>query len=280
MPSYADSIDAEQSWHLSNYVVSLGPDSPNYGTVLAAKLVRRELPATPDDPLWEQVAPTNFPLVGQVLVDPRNFTPSIDMVSVKVAYNDKGIAFLVAWDDPTAGKRATGDQAQAARDALALQFPAQPLEGSERPYFLMGDSRQPVYLIRWRSDADRVDELSAAGLGRVQEQPAAGAAGVTGAVVYHEGQYRLLITRPLAAKPNGAPGFERGRFTPVAFLAWDGGNGESGNKMSVSAWYYLILEEPASAKRFVYPPIAALLTVAAQLLLVRGAQRRQGAREG
>ena len=280
MPSYADSIDAEQSWHLSNYVVSLGPDSPNYGSVLAAKLTRRDLPATPGDPYWEQIPPTHFPLVGQVIADPRNFTPSIDMVSVKVAYNDKGIAFLVAWDDPTAGKRATGDQAQAARDALALQFPAQPLEGSERPYFLMGDSRQPVYLIRWRSDADRVDELTAAGLGRVQEQPAAGAAGVTGAVVYHEGQYRLLITRPLAAKPNGAPGFERARFTPVAFLAWDGGNGESGNKMSVSAWYYLILEEPASAKSFLYPPIAALLTVAAQLLLVRGAQRRHRTQGG
>jgi DMSO reductase family type II enzyme heme b subunit len=280
MPAYSDSIDAEQSWHLSNYVVSLGPDSPDYGTILTAKLMRGALPTTPADPLWEQISGTNFPLVGQVIVDPRNFTPSIDMVSVKAAYNDKGIAFLVAWDDPTAGKRATGDKAQVPPDALALQFPAQPLEGSERPYFLMGDSDHPVYVIRWRSDSDRVEELSATELGRMREQLAAGAAGATGAAIYQEGQYRLLVSRPLAAKPKGAPGFERGRFTPVAFLAWDGGNGEAGNKMSVSAWYYLILEEPASAKRFIYPSVAALLTVAVQLLIVRGAQRQQRTQGG
>lgn len=277
MPAYSDSIDAEQSWHLSNYVASLGSDTPNYGTFLAAKLVRRELPATPDDPLWEQVDPTSFPLVGQVLVDPRNFTPSIDMVSVRAVYNEKAVAFLLAWDDPTSGK-ATGD-GRMPPDALALQFPAKPLEGSERPYFLMGDSSNPAYLIRWQSNLERVEELVATGLGRLQQQAAGVAVGVTGAAIYQDGLYRLLITRPLAAKPNGSPGFAIGRFIPIAFLAWDGGNAESGNKMAVSAWYYLILEEPASAKRFVYPPLAALAAVAVELLIVRGTHRREGLQE-
>lgn len=278
MPSYADSIDPEQSWHLSNYVASLGPEGPNYGTVLTARLARRDLPATPGDPYWEQIPPTHFPLVGQVIVDPRNFTPSIDMVSVKAVYNEKGIAFLISWDDPTFSKPAPGDRALP--DALALQFPATPLEGSERPYFLMGDSRQPAYLIRWRSDADRVEELTATGLGRVQKQPGGAATRASGAVVYHEGQYRLIVTRPLASHPGGVPGFERGRFMPIAFLAWDGGNGESGNKMSISAWYYLFLQEPTSTKSYVYPPLAAMLTVAVELLIVRGVRRRHGAREG
>jgi hypothetical protein len=49
--------------------------------------------------------------------------------------------------------------------------------------------------------------------------------------------------------------------------------------MAVSAWYYLILEEPASAKRFVYPPLAALAAVAVELLIVRGAHRGEGLRE-
>ncbi len=277
MPAYSDSIDAEQSWHLSNYVTSLGPERASYGTVLAAKFTRHGLPTAPSDPLWEQIPPTNFPLVGQVIIDPRNFTPSIDMVSVKAVYNDKGLAFLVAWDDPTPSRPATGDQATP--DALALQFPAQPLEGSERPYFLMGDSDRPTYLIRWHSDADRIEELTATGLGKVQEQPAGAAAGATATATYHEGQYRLLIARQLAPKPNGAPGFERGRFTPVAFFAWDGANGESGTKMSVSSWYYLILQEPPSMKSFVYPPLAVLLTAAIELLIVRGAQRRHRAQE-
>jgi hypothetical protein len=124
-----------------------------------------------------------------------------------------------------------------------------------------------------------VEELVATGLGRLQQQAAGVAVGVTGAATYQDGLYRLLITRPLAAKPNGSPGFAIGRFIPIAFLAWDGGNAESGNKMAVSAWYYLILEEPASAKRFVYPPLAALAAVAVELLIVRGAHRRGGLRE-
>jgi mono/diheme cytochrome c family protein len=86
MPSYADSIDAEQSWHLSNYVASLGPESPNYGTVMAARLMRRDMPAAPTDPLWEQIPAVNLPLVVQVIVDPRNVSPGIYMVSVKSIY--------------------------------------------------------------------------------------------------------------------------------------------------------------------------------------------------
>jgi DMSO reductase family type II enzyme heme b subunit len=230
------------------------------------------MPAAPTDPLWERIPAVNLPLVGQVIVDPRNVSPAIDMVSVKSIYNDKAIAFLVAWNDPTRGKPETGTAGPP--DALAIQFPAGAPDGSERPYFLMGDSSHPTYLIRWRSDATRVEELTAAGLGQVQGLPVADAVGATGAAVYHEGQYRLLITRSLSPKPNGAPGFSRGRFTPIAFFAWDGGNGESGNTMSVSAWYYLILEEPVSAKRLVYPPLFALLAVAFELLIVRGAQRR------
>ena len=276
MPAYADSIDAEQGWHLSHYVASLGPGEPHYGTLVRAKLARRNLPVTPTDPYWEQVSAINLPLVGQVIADPRNFTPSIDMVTVKTVYDDKAIAFLLTWDDPTFAKSPQAERGLP--DGLALQFPARPLKENERPYFLLGDSSQPTYLIRWRSNAEQIEELTAAGLGRIQEQPAGGAAGAGGAVVYHEGQYRLLVTRPLESNPSGAPGFERGRFIPIAFLAWDGGNGESGSKMSISSWYYLFLEEPPSARRYVYPPLAALLTVAVELLIVRAVRRQDAVR--
>ncbi|MGH7410842.1 MAG: c-type cytochrome, partial [Candidatus Methylomirabilis sp.] len=278
MPAYSDSIDAEQSWHLSNYVASLGPEQPSYATLLTAKPAQQELPTTPADPSWEKIPAVVFPLVGQVIVDPRNFTPSVDMVSVKAVYSDKTIAFLISWDDPTSSKPAAGDRAFP--DALALQFPAGTLEGSERPYFLMGDSRQPAYLIRWRSDAAQVEELAAAGLGRLQPRPAGESAGATGAASYQDGQYRLQVTRPLAAKGGGAPRIERGRFMPIAFLAWDGGNGESGNKMSISTWYYLFLEAPASTKTFVYPPLAAMLTVGVELLIVRRVRRRHATQGG
>ena len=36
---------------------------------------------------------------------------------------------------------------------MALQFPTKLLEGSERPYFLMGDSKRPADLWYWRNDS-------------------------------------------------------------------------------------------------------------------------------
>ncbi|HLC21299.1 MAG TPA: c-type cytochrome [Candidatus Methylomirabilis sp.] len=63
MPAYSESIDAEQSWDLSNYVASLGPDGPNYGAVLAARFTRHDLPTTPADAFWGRIPPTSFPFV-------------------------------------------------------------------------------------------------------------------------------------------------------------------------------------------------------------------------
>ncbi|MBI2157680.1 MAG: hypothetical protein HYU26_12375, partial [Candidatus Rokubacteria bacterium] len=65
-----------------------------------------------------------------------------------------------------------------------------------------------------------------------------------------------------------------GVFTPVAFQAWDGSAGETGAKMSLTSWYYLRLEEPQSNRRFVIPPVVAILTLAAMVLIVRVAHRR------
>ena len=43
--------------------------------------------------------------------------------------------------------------------------------------------------------------------------------------------------------------------------------------MSLTSWYYLRLEPPQSNRRFVVPPIVALLTLVAMFLVVRAAGR-------
>ena len=45
-------------------------------------------------------------------------------------------------------------------------------------------------------------------------------------------------------------------------------------RMSLTSWYYLRLEEPQSNRRFVIPPVVAILTLAAMLLVVRVAKKR------
>jgi hypothetical protein len=43
--------------------------------------------------------------------------------------------------------------------------------------------------------------------------------------------------------------------------------------MSLTSWYYLRLEEPQSSRKFIIPPVVALLTLAAMILVVRAANR-------
>ena len=269
MPAFLDSVEKpEDIWHLTNFIVSLGPESPRYATLVQVTATSGAIADDPNADLWKNLTPSSIPLMGQVIVDPRNFNPSIDLVAVRAVYNDKEIAFHLTWDDPTQSvdepaKKLSGD-------AISLQFPPQITAGTERPYFLMGDSSDAVYLLRW-VNGKGVSEATANGPTKIT--PIAGSE-ATGKAVYANGQYRLVIKRPLASKDAARPTFTPAVFTPVAFQAWDGGAGESGTKMSLTSWYYLRLEEPQSNRRFVIPPVVAILTLAVMLLVVRVANRR------
>jgi DMSO reductase family type II enzyme heme b subunit len=269
MPTFLDSVEKpEDIWHLTNYIVSLGPESPQYATLLTASPVSEAVPDDPNADLWKRIAPANIPLVGQVIIDPRNFNPSIDLVSVRAAYNDREIAFHLTWDDPT---QSAADAVQKlTADTISLQFPPKLGDGSERPYFLMGDASDAVYLLRWENGTG-ASEATANGPAKIT---ALSGSEATAKAAYADGQYRVVIKRPLGSKDEARPSFTPAVFMPVAFQAWDGGAGESGTKMSLTSWYYLRLEEPQSNRRFVIPPVVAILTLAVMMLVVRIANRR------
>ena len=268
MPAFLDSVEKpEDIWHLTNFIRSLGPESPRYATLVTVTAVSDAIPDDPNADYWKKVAPGDIPLMGQVIVDPRNFNPAIDVVSIRAVYNDKEIAFHLTWDDATQSADEPAKKLYA--DAISLQFPPQSASGPERPYFLMGDGSDAVYLLRWENGKG-VSEATANGPTKIA--PLAGAE-ATGKAVYANGQYRVVIKRPLGSKDAASPAFSPAVFMPVAFQAWDGGAGETGTKMSLTSWYYLRLEEPQSNRRFVIPPVVALLALAVMLLVVRVANR-------
>jgi DMSO reductase family type II enzyme heme b subunit len=265
MPSFIDSVERpEDIWHLTNFILSLGPGSSNPASLVTVAAAGEAIPDDPNAEFWKRVPASNIPLMGQVIVDPRNFNPAIDLVAVRGVYDDKEIALHLTWDDPTESKE------PGKADAISLQFPPTLGSGNERPYFLMGDASDPVYLLRWENGPG-VMEASANGPTKVQ--PLEGSA-TSGKAVYDNGQYRLVIKRPLAGKDAQRLTFQPGVFTPVAFQAWDGGAGETGTKMSLTSWYNLRLEEARSNRRFIVPPVVALLSLAAMVLIVRVANRR------
>jgi DMSO reductase family type II enzyme heme b subunit len=260
----------EDIWHLANYVRSLGPDSPNWATFLPIRAATGEVPSDPSAEFWQKMPGGNFPLVGQVIVEPRNFNPTIDMLTVRAVHTPDEVVFHLTWDDPTASDPGKGAPKP---DRLALQFPTGGA-GGERPYFLMGDGGHPVYLLTWQAGAG-VGEATAAGVGKVTPKTGA-AVQAKGQAVYDAGQYRLVIRRPRKTVDANDFVFPAEEFFPIAFWAWDGSEGDDGAKASVSTWYYVRLEAPPSKRQFVIPPLAALVTVGLELGLLRWAQRRRG----
>jgi mono/diheme cytochrome c family protein len=300
MPSFVDVVEGgiisdDQLWSLAHYVQSLSPKLPPVREVIRATLVEGAVPATPDDSAWRATQAFYVPLVGQIIVSPRWFTPRVDGIWVRAIHNGEQLALHIAWDDPSQSpdpawqewlervaatvQQADGDvPAVQGPDRLMVQVPTTPAEGLERPYFLGGDARRPVHVWRWSSNPDQLEEGTGTGPGAFQ--PAAAASGASHAARFEQGQWRLVITRPLHPLDSmAAPVFEPGRAIPIAFRAADGSDGEDWLRSSVSAWYAIYLDVPTPPSTYVTPLIAAALTAGLGVVVVRRAQRRHGGRQ-
>ena len=134
MPSIAESIedyrksdekdvDVKEAsiWDLANYVRSLAPDHPTWATTLSIPTVTGDVPSDPSADFWAKRPGASFSLVGQVIADPRNFNPSVDMVTVRAVATADEVVFHLTWDDPTESVAAKGGPKP---DMVALQFPA------------------------------------------------------------------------------------------------------------------------------------------------------------
>lgn len=268
-----------KSWHLANYVKSLSPEKRPAAAignnVLRSQYTAGDLPALADA-AWETLEPSYFPLVGQVIIEPRQFNPSIDSVNVKSFYNDTEVAFLFIWDDRTHNTTVEEDEesGKTFEDAIAIQFPVKVPKGptAPKPYFLWG-GRLAVYLWHWKASApQKVTELTAKGINNAEIQEKQSDIQTEGE--YTDGQYRLWVKRTLKTSDKKDLQLEPGVFVPIAFSAWDGANGEVETKRAISSWYTFVLEPVPSSKRFIYPPLVALLSVGLLLGLRGFIQRR------
>lgn len=294
MPSAIDALQSDivsedEVWHLAHYVSSLAPvRSPRIREVVRVRRVEDGgLPGGPEDEAWEEVEASWFPLAGQVIRRPRQFAPTVDGVWVQGAHDGSQIVLRLSWNDPSRSPDPAWDEWQARvaaalyadgteipteplPDAFAVQLPFEIPEGNERPYFLMGSERDPVYLWRWDVESG-VSEARATGLASVETLEGAG---LGGEARFADGRWRLVFRRPLAAAAETALSFREGTPIPVAFFAWDGSSGETGTRGSISTWYYLLLEQPRSPVVFVVPLLAVVLTGGLGLVAVKRARSR------
>ncbi|MFW6089106.1 MAG: c-type cytochrome [Gemmatimonadota bacterium] len=299
MPAYSDAVASDvvttdEMWHLAHYVESLAPTpEPRTSDLISAARIEGELPSSPDDGAWDEARAAFVPLVGQVIETPRAFAPTVDGVWVRALHDGERVALRLEWGDPSNSPDTTWNEWQARiveslhadeaelspdepmTDGLAVQFPAEMPEGAERPYFLMGESNDPVTLWTWDSRAGAV-EAQGRGLGSISSLSGGD---LSAESVWDGGHWEVVLARSLAGGVEGAISLAEGVVTPVAFFAWDGSSAETPERGSVSSWIYLYLEEPTSSNVVIAPIVALLLTGGLLWWLVRGAQRRS-ARSG
>lgn len=295
MPSFADpksrkKLSIEERWHVANYVGTLAKTAEVVrpeNTVVKADRVDGDLPESPDDPRWAESEPSSFFLVPQIIAKERFFAPSNDTITVRALYNGSALAMLLEWDDRTKSLPGDADaeliaDPEMAEDAVAVQLPVEIPEGMEKPYFGMGDASHPVNIWQWRSGAadgtQQVRIMNASGFEDIRERNAE-ASGVRATGVYHKGTWRVVMLRPLSTSDTGQDiQFEEGRFTPIAFAAWDGSNSETGAKHTMTTWYWLLLKPPTGLKPYLVALALMILIAAAEIWWARSAAgRRSGA---
>ncbi len=271
MPSFADKLDNEKSWHLANYVRSLSPKQgkPDRGSLIKSHRVEGTLPTDPDDPLWEGAQQSWLPMLGQISFRKRLFTPTVTDITVKSLFNDNEIGFLLVWDDRSMSKAKPAKKKRPERfsDKVAIQFPEK-LEpgGMKKPYFIMGDEKLGVNLWYWNAEENQIVESNSRGI--LNEEVFQDASDVSGKGYYKDGQYRVVMKRTFETVDKEKDiQFKIGEFFPIAFHAMDGTNGENKTQRAITPWYFVFMEPEIDKTVYFYPPVVVVAVFGLEILL-------------
>ncbi|MBI4083903.1 MAG: c-type cytochrome [Candidatus Lambdaproteobacteria bacterium] len=291
MPEHASKLSVAERWDIVNFAMTLRERAPPFDagrTVVQGIRIEGALPGDPAAPAWEQAPPVVFSLIPNVIREPRLYHSLNTAVSARVLYNDKAIAIRLDVDDPTYSvpgdpkeQALALDEVVPASDAVAVQFPAA-TQAAGGPLFRHGDPGHPVNLWYWGAPraapaaSAQVRVMDAQGLDR-PPLPRAGPAGLTATGSWHDGQWRIVMTRALRTDDSRDVQFEIGRYTPVAFANWDGWAGQRRGRHTLTGWYWLVLM-PAERPVLIYGS-AALGGLAAGLVFI-GLARSQRCRFG
>ena len=275
MPAFADALQPEQRWAITDFIVSLsGSNGPGYTNVVVAKHSLDPIDLTKGAANFESAPVARFPIIGQIMEPGRAFHPSTTSVTVQAVYDAESIALLVRWHDirvdntgkagpllpvppeeEEGGKPAAPSPGETAQDpfadpvaapeappsefndAVAIQIPSEARRGARKPYFIFGDAQNPVDL--WFFDLARADPLQFTGRGSADIAPN-DTGDITGVASFDQGEWSVIFKRPLRAS-TGAP-FTPGEFLPIAFSVWDGFSRERGNRRGLTAWYSVYVE--------------------------------------
>jgi DMSO reductase family type II enzyme heme b subunit len=310
-----------RQWLMTVLAVAVGllwaPPAPaQESVVVRVKLIQGEVPTDPTAPIWEKVPATEFPLSPQVHWQKRIGTVTVKSLKVRGVHNNKQIAFLLEYADPTPD----------AADAAALEF----MVGDKKAHFAHGQPMGqveggPVNIWYWRNDTPGAADMTAQGFGtlRKEAQQDVQAKGVwknektkikfkerkvsvrkddkgnmvkdpkTGDPVVDEetkvveqeatGVWRVVFTRALTTTDKEDVQIQPGTFPNIAFAVWDGKKlesgdvKESGSQKAVSSWWYFNAEPPTDYAIYLYGLMAVVLAAGVEFVIIRKVKKGQPA---
>ncbi len=290
-----DPLSLEDRWHVANFVYSLRENAappPKAGAVIKGVRVDGALPDSGDDPRWNDAPPVTLRLAPNVIKGERLFTPLVDEITVRVLYNAEKIAFLLEANDRTDSRpgEQTSEQIQdesleMAPDAFAIQFPKEEAFATapvvEKPLYRHGDKAHHTTIWYWNAGSveprvpPRVTLFDASGPDNPLAPRSLAGDELEASGAWAHGRWRVVLTRPRSGESSDDVRFEKGRFIPVSFANWDGSNGESGSKHTLTGWSWLLLPpEVGFARVYAAPTGVGLLVFFAGLGLVRSQRRK------
>ena len=105
MPSFADALNVEQRWAITDFIESLsGSDGPGYTNLVVARHVDDPIDLAKGTANFESARVARFPIIGQITEPGRAFHPPTTSVTVQAIYDAESIALLVRWHDMSAQK--------------------------------------------------------------------------------------------------------------------------------------------------------------------------------
>lgn len=304
MPSFAEKLTEAERWNVAHYVKSIQKNLKDFKDVVMKPIkIAGEISLDPNDKSWEGVNYFDVPMSGQVTLPPRLQTPTVDLMTVRVVYNDKEIGFHLEWDDrfqdvehtepPPHEKKAANsyetypvlypaeNRPTGYRDGVAIQMAVKIPNSPELPHFVLGQSGKPVNLWHWKADWNEDASRKTPVEFLLSNGPKSAAAPmkdqvVMGKGVFSNGRWRVVMKRPLASSdPATMTPIEPGAFVPISFHAWDGFNGEVGLQRSISSWYYVLIEKKIPPSAYGKAIGWVLAAVGLELFLVRKAKSGQ-----
>ncbi|MCK5916805.1 MAG: c-type cytochrome [Cocleimonas sp.] len=287
-----DPVSLEDRWHISNYVYSLRENAappPGETSVINGLLVEGSLPNSEDDPVWQKAKPVTLRLAPNLIKEDRLFTPLSEAITVRTLYNKSEIAFMLELNDRTDSrpgeKTSVGiqdDRFKLTPDAFAIQFPKEGAFATSpvvtKPLFRHGDQAHPTTIWYWNAGSiepktDPMVTLMDA-TGPNSKLKPRGAEDLKTEGKWKDGRWRIIMKRALKGGKSGDVNFAEGRYIPISFANWDGSNGETGSKHTLTSWYWLLLPPKANLVNvYGIPLLVFSFLLLLGILLVKGQRK-------